>query len=203
VSSINFVIFHQRKNGMKISREQVAENRKLILDAAARMFRERGFEGVTVAEVMKAAGLTHGAFYGHFTSKDDLLAQAFAHALSPYSDPAAPAIDFAAFGDAYLSPHHRDNPGIGCLFSSLAQEATRASEAARGTMTESARRQIENFSHSMAGETDVERRQAAVGNWAAMIGAVTLSRVLNDPALSDQILNDVKTWLDRSNAVNQ
>ena len=57
---------------MKISKEQVAENRLRILDAAARMFRERGFEGVTVAEVMNAAGLTHGAFYGYFTSKDDL-----------------------------------------------------------------------------------------------------------------------------------
>jgi TetR/AcrR family transcriptional repressor of nem operon len=188
---------------MKISKEQVAENRKLILDAAARMFRERGFEGVTVAEVMKAAGLTHGAFYGHFTSKDDLLAQAFAHTLAPYSDPNMPTIDFAAFGDAYLSSQHRDNPDIGCLFSTLAQEATRASDAARATMTESARRQIENFSRSMAGETDVARRQAAVGNWAAMIGAVTLSRVVNDPALSDQILNDAKAWLDRSNAIEK
>lgn len=186
---------------MKISKEQVAENRKLILDAAACMFRERGFEGVTVAEVMKAAGLTHGAFYGHFTSKDDLLAQAFAHTLAPYSGPDAPAIDFAAFADGYLSTTHRDNPGSGCLFSTLAQEATRASDAARATMTESARSQIENFSHAMAGETDVARRQAAVGNWAAMIGAVTLSRVLNDPALSDQILEDVKAWLAQSKAV--
>lgn len=188
---------------MKISKEQVAENRKLILDAAARMFRERGFEGVTVAEVMKAAGLTHGAFYGHFTSKDDLLAQAFAHTLAPYSGPGAPAIDFAPFADGYLSSKHRDNPGIGCLFSTLAQEATRASDAARATMTESARSQIENFSHSMAGETDIERRQAAVGNWATMIGAVTLSRVVNDPALSDQILADVKDWLDRVNAAGK
>ena len=188
---------------MKISKEQVAENRKLILDAAARMFRERGFEGVTVAEVMKAAGLTHGAFYGHFTSKDDLLAQAFAHTLAPYSDPDAPAIDFTGFRDAYLSSQHRDNPGAACLFSTLAQEATRASDAARTTMTESACRQMENFSRSLAGETDVERRQAAAANWAAMIGAVTLSRVMNDPALSDQILADVKAWLDRANAVKK
>lgn len=188
---------------MKISKEQVAENRKLILDAAARMFRERGFEGVTVAEVMKAAGLTHGAFYGHFTSKDDLLAQAFAHTLAPYSGPDAPGINFVAFADGYLSTQHRDNPGVGCPFATLAQEATRASDAARTTMTESARSQIETFSHSMAGETDVARRQAAVGNWAAMIGAVTLSRVLNDPALSDQVLADVKAWLDRSNAIEK
>jgi len=117
--------------------------------------------------------------------------------------PRATAIDFAAFAATYLSCKHRDNPGIGCLFSTLAQEATRASDAARMTMTESARSQIENFSQSMVGETDVDRRQAAVGNWAAMIGAVTLSRVLNDPALSDQVLADVKAWLERSNTVEK
>lgn len=66
---------------MKVSREQMAENRRRILDAASRLFREKGFDAVSVAEVMKAAGLTHGGFYGHFSSKDDLIAQTLAHAL--------------------------------------------------------------------------------------------------------------------------
>ena len=67
---------------MKVSREQVAENRRRILDAASRLFRGNGFEAVTVAEVMKAAGLTHGGFYGYFKSKDDLIAETLAHALA-------------------------------------------------------------------------------------------------------------------------
>ena len=61
---------------MKVSREQAAQNRERILDAAAQLFRERGFEGIGVADLMKEAGLTHGGFYGHFSSKEDLIAQA-------------------------------------------------------------------------------------------------------------------------------
>ena len=68
---------------MRVSREQFRENREKILQAAARLFRERGFDEVGVADVMKAAGLTHGGFYGHFKSKDDLIAQATGEAARP------------------------------------------------------------------------------------------------------------------------
>ena len=81
---------------MKVSREQVAENRRMILDAAGRLFRERGFEAVTVAEIMQAAGLTHGGFYGYFTSKDDLIAQALAEALANSSIRADDLAGYAA-----------------------------------------------------------------------------------------------------------
>ena len=104
---------------MKISKEQVAENRQAVLDAAATLFRERGFEGVTVAEIMKAAGLTHGAFYGHFASKDDLITQTCTHALAPFSAEDAPVVGIMDFADYYLSAGHRDDPGQGCIFSSL------------------------------------------------------------------------------------
>ena len=67
---------------MKVSREQAAQNRERILDAAAQLFRERGFDGIGVADLMEAAGLTHGGFYGHFSSKEDLMAQACARALT-------------------------------------------------------------------------------------------------------------------------
>ena len=85
---------------MKVSREQMAENRRRILDAAGRLFREKGFDSVSVAEVMKAAGLTHGGFYGHFASKDDLVAQTLAHVLAPSTGGG----DLRAYLDAYLSP---------------------------------------------------------------------------------------------------
>jgi TetR/AcrR family transcriptional repressor of nem operon len=186
----------QRMGGtMKISKEQVAENRIRILDAAARMFRERGFEGVTVAEVMNAAGLTHGAFYGYFTSKDELIAQAFAHVLTPQAGKPALPEDLMEFAALYLSAGHRDCPGGACLFSSLGTEAARASGEARHMLTDSVRRQIEKFSHSAPGRTAKERRQAAVGSWAAMIGTVLLARVVDDAALSDQLMADTSAWL--------
>lgn len=185
---------------MKISREQVAENRQAVLDAAATLFRERGFEGVTVAEIMKAAGLTHGAFYGHFASKDDLIAQTCTHALAPFRAEDAPVLDMMDFAAHYLSTEHRDNPGLGCVFSSLGTEAVRASDATRHTLTESVQHRIENFSQTAAGKTELERRQAAVGAWAAMVGAVMLSRLVDDKNLSDQVLNDTLAWLDKTQA---
>src|SRR3954453_17956877 len=105
---------------MKVTREQAARNRERILDAAAQLFREHGFEGIGVADLMKEAGLTHGGFYGHFSSKDDLIAQASARELTRYlaqlSDFAERASDdsLAAVASAYLNRSHRDNPGTGC-----------------------------------------------------------------------------------------
>jgi TetR/AcrR family transcriptional repressor of nem operon len=180
---------------MKISREQVAENRARILDAAARMFRERGFEGVTVAEIMNAAGLTHGAFYGHFTSKDDLIAQAFAHVLTPRAGEPGHPDNLMEFAAGYLSAKHRDDPGGACLFATLGTEAARASDAARHAMTVNVRDQIEKFRRSAPGGTATERRQAAVGIWSAMIGALLLARVVDDAQLSDQLMADTQEWL--------
>ncbi|WP_442782469.1 TetR/AcrR family transcriptional regulator [Collimonas fungivorans] len=179
---------------MKISREQVAENRTRILDAAARLFRERGFEGVTVAQIMNAASLTHGAFYGHFTSKDDLIVQACAHVLTPPEGDPHPQrmADFAA---QYLSAAHRDDPGCACLFSTLGTEAVRAGDDVRHAMTESVRRQLEKFSQSAPGQTAEERRRAAVGSWSAMIGALMLARLVDDAELSDRLLADTLAWL--------
>ena len=95
---------------MKVSREQVAENRQRILDAAARLFRERGFENVTVAEVMSAAGLTHGGFYGHFDSKEALIDAAMAHLTSSQRGRVTLA-NAGRYADTYLSRQHRDNVG--------------------------------------------------------------------------------------------
>ncbi|MEJ0065132.1 MAG: helix-turn-helix domain-containing protein [Caulobacteraceae bacterium] len=96
---------------MKVSREQVAASRKRILEAAGRLFRERGFEGVTVAEVMHAAGLTHGGFYGYFKSKDDLIVETLAELMSQGK---AASRDLADFATAYLAPEHRDDWAGGC-----------------------------------------------------------------------------------------
>ena len=104
---------------MKVSREQAALNRERIVDVAARLFREKGYDGIGVADLMKNAGLTHGGFYGHFASKEDLMIEACQHALHQSlegwrakvaSDPqrALPAII-----ENYLTTRHRDQPGGG------------------------------------------------------------------------------------------
>lgn len=178
---------------MKVSREQVAENRRRILDAAARLFRERGFEGVTVAEVMKAAGLTHGGFYGHFESKDDLVAQTLAHAVTPAGE--APS-DIAAYAEAYLRPQHRDNLGGGCAFAALGPETARGSGEGRHVMTRALRGQLDRLAAAAPGHNEAERRRAAIAQWSAMVGAIILARLSDDPQLSDEILRETRAALD-------
>src|SRR5436309_11486102 len=106
---------------MKVSREQAAQNRERIVETAAQLFRERGFEGIGVADLMKEAGLTHGGFYGHFGSKEELIAEAsdraLAQSLARWDKLMARAPDDAlsAIAKAYLNGTHRDDPGAGCL----------------------------------------------------------------------------------------
>jgi TetR/AcrR family transcriptional repressor of nem operon len=183
----------KQEHAMKVSRDQVAEHRQRILEAAARLFRERGFEGVTVAEIMKAAGLTHGAFYGHFGSKEDLIAQAFAFVLGETASREARSLtDYAA---TYLTAGHRDSPGKACLFATLGTEAVRASPEVRRAMTIAIRRQIESLSRTAPGKTSAARRRAAIGSWSAMVGALILARLADDPALSDELLEETRAWL--------
>ena len=182
---------------MRVSRERLAENRRRILEAAGRLFRAKGFEAVTVAEVMQAAGLTHGGFYGHFRSKDDLIAQTLAHTLlAGENRRRSPAeIDLARYAASYLSPRHRDDLAGGCPTAGLGAETIRQSPEARAAMTAGLRRQIELLSESAPGADPAERRRAAIGSWAAMVGAVILARLSDDPRLSDEVLEETRAWL--------
>jgi len=177
---------------MKVSREQVAENRRKILEVAGRLFRERGFEAVTVADVMKAAGLTHGGFYGHFKSKDDLIAQTLASALA---SSVPDELDFASFAAGYLSRRHCEDLAGGCPVAGLGAETIRQSPEARAAMTEGLRRQIDLLSRAAPGATAADRRRAAIGSWAAMVGAVILARMSDDPALSQEMLDETGAWI--------
>jgi len=179
---------------MKVSREQVEANRACILDAAGRLFRERGFEGVTVAEVMQAAGLTHGGFYGYFKSKDDLIAQTLAALMSRGQ---VGERDLATYATAYLAPKHRDDSAGGCGVAALGAEVGRGTAEAKAAMTAGLRRQIEILSRTAPGATAAEQRQAAIGSWAAMVGAVVLSRMSDDPALADEVLAQTRAFIDR------
>ena len=184
---------------MKVSREQVAENRARILDVAGRLFRERGFADVSVAEVMQAAGMTHGGFYNHFKSKDDLITRTLEHVTG---QDAGPGFDFARYADAYLSPEHCHDRAGGCPIAALGTEAGRQSGDARAVMSNSLKRQIKRFAAakgvpSEEGDSEQEARDAAIGAWATMVGAVVLARSVDDHALSQEVLAGARRWLDR------
>jgi TetR/AcrR family transcriptional repressor of nem operon len=179
---------------MRVSREQVAENRQKILDAAGRLFRARGYDAVSVAEVMQAAGLTHGGFYGYFASKDELIAETLAHVLT--ADPTGGGErDLAEFAARYLVPKHRTNVALGCPVAALAGETSRQSPAARAAMTAALRRQFERLGRTAPGRSAVDRRRAAIGSWAAMVGALVLARLSDDPRLGDEILAETRAWI--------
>jgi TetR/AcrR family transcriptional repressor of nem operon len=173
---------------MKVSREQVQQNRQRILDAAARLFRERGVDGVSVAEIMKAAGLTHGGFYGHFDSKAALVRKALLQKRSPAWRKRADTGSVSDYADAYLSTQHRDDPGNGCPVAGLSSEAARAAPEVRATLTVTISREIEHLAAASTGATAAQRRRAAIANYSAMVGAVVLSRIAGDKELSEEIL---------------
>jgi TetR/AcrR family transcriptional regulator, transcriptional repressor for nem operon len=177
---------------VKVSREQVKANRTRILDAAARLLREEGFDKITLAGVMGAAGLTHGAFYGHFDSREALIDAAIAHPTGPEPPENRSAAEFA---DAYLSRKHRDARGTSCPVSSLGTEAARASDDVRRAMTANVRKAIERLSAASPGATPQERRQAGIAAWSAMVGAIVIARLVDDEGLADDILEATRAKL--------
>lgn len=184
---------------MKVSREQAAQNRIRILTEAARLFREKGFTSVSVAEVMKAAGLTHGGFYGQFKSKDDLIAQAIAFASGSQSD----TTDLSAFIDTYLSIPHIQHPELGCPMAALAGLMRDQAPEARAAMAERLGAHLDSLANAMPGETGASRRRAAIGSWAAMVGALILARSIDDPKLSSELLTETRAWIDMKGAAGK
>ena len=188
---MTIIMYNVKPSGdahMKVSRKQVAEHRTRILAAAASLFRQRGFDDVTVAEVMTSAGLTHGAFYGYFPSKEALIAEAVGQALPSAPDKATPRRPAAEFADGYLTVKHRDNRAGSCLFSSLGTEAARGSDDLQHRMTEAVRSRINHLGADAEGDTPQEKRRAAIAAWSAMVGAMVLARLLDDDKLSKEIL---------------
>jgi TetR/AcrR family transcriptional repressor of nem operon len=186
---------------MRVTREQAAANREKVLQAAGTLFREHGFDGIGVADIMKRAGLTHGGFYGQFASKDDLAAEVTARVLGKTEWPerltgkANPS-----FGDvvrAYLSPGHRDDPGTGCLFAALGSDAARQPRAVRRAATDGFRARIDALLKLVPGRSQAARREKALATMAGLVGALMLSRAVDDPRLSDEILEATATAFGR------
>ena len=180
---------------MKVSRDQAARNRERIVEIAAQLFRERGFDGIGVADLMKEAGLTHGGFYGHFSSKEDLIAEASARALmgsltllSKVAE-RAPGDRLSAVANAYLTRGHRDNPGAGCLLAALGPDVSRQGPAVRRSVTSYVRSAVDLLMKLVPGTSKAARRQKAISTYATLVGAIVMARAVDDRALSQEILD--------------
>jgi TetR/AcrR family transcriptional repressor of nem operon len=182
---------------MKVTREQASQNRDRVLEVAGRLFRERGFDGIGVADLMKSAGLTHGGFYGQFTSKEELMAEAcersFDNAADFWKDVAErhPDDPLGAVMKSYLSKQHRDHPGEGCVMASLGAEAARQGPGLRHVVTEGTRKLLDLFTGLAPGRIKAVKRERAVTAYASMVGALVLARAVDDEALSNEILKTV------------
>lgn len=171
------------------------ETRKAILKAAARAIRTGGPERVSVAEVMGEAGLTHGGFYAHFRSKEALVAAAIASMFESagrqsirWTEDLEGLDAFNAFVDRYLAPEHRDDPGRGCPLTTLAADVARSGGDAQAAFDAGVARMIANTARRLLVDDAGDREALAASLIAEMAGAVTLSRAVSDPALSDRLL---------------
>ena len=175
---------------MARTRQQKEESRKAIVRSAAKLFREKGFDRVTVADVMDGAGLTHGGFPRHFASKEDLVTAALSDLFeSNAREPMMPATDLSGFLSAYLRSEHRDAAGTGCPFAALGPEMARAPVPTRRVLTEMIESQIAHFASQVPSDDPAARRRTAIGVWGAAIGTMMLARIVEDASLSDEILS--------------
>ncbi len=182
------------------SQEDKRGNHERIVSIAARQFRERGIDGASIADLMKEAGLTHGGFYKHFASRDELVLEAMQHAFDSSArqqGSGAPTgkLTFASLVEAYLSPRHRDDPGTGCAVAALASDVGRAGRDVRSAYTGQVRRSIDALRHLSGADDDPDGRRASVVALCVMAGALGLARAVDDDALSREVLESASQFL--------
>jgi TetR/AcrR family transcriptional regulator, transcriptional repressor for nem operon len=185
---------------MKKSKIETAETRRRIVKAAAAEFRRNGIHATGLCELMAAAGLTHGGFYRHFDSKDQLIAEACAAGMEAElgGDAACPGPGKGALKEIaarYLSTAHRDNPSGGCLLAGLGSELARSGDKTRATATAGILKLADVIASDYSRTKPKTARARALVALSAMIGAITLSRIVTDPELSASILNHTKKHL--------
>jgi TetR/AcrR family transcriptional repressor of nem operon len=188
---------------VKVTKEQMLQNRERIVLAASEAFRERGFDGVSVSEVMQRAGMTHGGFYGHFASKDALAAEVVTHALSLTVARWQKTLGEGGEGglqrivDAYLSTRHRDNPGSGCVVAALAGDVPRQAGPVRDAFAKEFETLVDTLVGAMPGKGEAIRRQLAIALLTQLVGAILLARALGAGPLSDEVLAAVSASVRR------
>lgn len=174
---------------MRKSREEAAETRKRIVTAATGEFRKNGIVATGLSDLMAAAGLTHGGFYKHFDSKDQLVAEVCTEA----GEALIAMLKAATTGDTpvattYLSTRHRDNPAEGCLLAAIGSELGRCDEKTRAAATDNFLKFVEVMATQFGKVPAAEGRRRALRAISTMIGALTMSRIVTDPDLSAEIL---------------
>ena len=176
---------------MRVTREKAAENRARIVETASRLFREKGFDGVGLDTIMKESGLTHGGFYGHFSSKEDLAAEAVARAVEQGAGWQSRYTNVADFVSDYLSESHFADRANGCVLAALGGDVARRGEGVRSGVTSYVRTALEWLAGLCRG-TAAARRRRAITTLAGVVGAMTLARAVEDPGLSDEILSTAR-----------
>jgi TetR/AcrR family transcriptional repressor of nem operon len=189
---------------MRKSRKEAAETRERIVDTASAEFRRNGIGGTGLSGLMAAAGLTHGGFYKHFGSKDELVAETCVRA----SEGLIATIAAARADEAdqrcldtiladYLSASHRDDPSGMCPFAALGGEIARGSDAVRDAATDGFCKLVDAVAVEMGEPDPAAARSRALATLCTMVGAMTMSQMVNDPALSDEILHEARKHLMR------
>ncbi|UWF47093.1 TetR/AcrR family transcriptional regulator [Pseudomonas sp. N3-W] len=197
----------------RVSRAQADLNRETIVDAATRLFRERGLHGISVIDVMAAAGLTHGGFYGHFESKEALAREAGGRAFQQsgerwnawIAESADKNSARRALIEPYLSAASRDNPGASCPVVAFAGDMCHeaAGSGLRQTFNEGLDRLLQTFGSLMQTGDAAQDRQQALVQFSLMVGALTLARATQGEPLSDEILEAALKFLTAEKAVDK
>ncbi|KPH06450.1 TetR/AcrR family transcriptional regulator (plasmid) [Rhizobium acidisoli] len=178
---------------MRVSRAQAEANRETVIDVASRLFREHGFDGIGLKDLMKGAGLTQGGFYKQFESKDDLVALASGRAMESavrrWSRVAAGSPDpLEAVVDLYLSPGHREEKGGGCPLAALGSDAARLSEEVRAPFQNGIEAHLQILDELIPTSDGAKPHDKAMVILSLMVGAVTISRILTDQRMSERVL---------------
>ncbi|OZI60454.1 TetR/AcrR family transcriptional regulator [Bordetella genomosp. 11] len=187
---------------MRKSREETARTRARIIAAAGQEFRRNGIAATGLAGLMQAAGLTHGGFYKHFSSKEELVAEACTQSINGVLDALVervaqepPARRLDTFLAAYLSAAHRDAPENGCGLAALGSELGRTGDATRTATTQAFERMVDIVIQYLPDPNAAGALARARTIVATLIGAVAMARAVNDVALSDRILDDTRASL--------
>jgi TetR/AcrR family transcriptional repressor of nem operon len=189
----------------RVSREQTDKNRLAIEAASVRLFKQYGINGVSVSDIMASAGLTHGGFYGHFESKDELAAiacvRSFEQSLARWKALIKDDLDeaglVAALADHYLSDHQRDEPGEGCPITGLAADAGREPDTkpVRKAYTHGLKSLIDVIMSFSGTRQSKAVRQRALVRMSTLVGALTLARAVRGDPLSEEILEATRESL--------